>query len=107
MSIKNPALTKLIHYLEDIQAIDIQVIDVASQTAITDYMIVCSGRSSRHVISIAQHIMEKMKTIGVAALHSHGLANGEWVLVDFGDFVVHILLPDMRLFYNLEGLWQS
>lgn len=106
MSDKNPLLNKLILSLEDIQAIDVSVIDVSKQTTITDYMIVCSGRSSRHVKAIAQQIMEDMKTAGLPALSNSGLESGDWALVDFGDFVVHVMQPDSRAFYNIEGLWQ-
>lgn len=104
---KNPLLKKLVHELEEIQAIDVKVIDVHAQTAITDYMIICSGRASRHVKAIADHIMEKMKANGLPAISSSGLNTCDWALVDFGDFVVHIMLPDSRLFYNLEELWQN
>ncbi len=104
---KNPLLKKLLHELEEIQAIDVKVIDVHEQTAITDFMIVCSGRASRHVKAIAEYIMENMKAHGLPAISSSGLTNCDWALVDFGDFVVHIMLPDSRLFYNLEGLWQN
>lgn len=100
-------LKQLLIYLEDIHAIDIKIIDVRKQTSITDYMIITSGRSSRHVKSIAEFIMEHMKAAGTAAHSSHGLESGEWVLVDFVDFVVHVMQPDSRSFYNLEGLWQS
>lgn len=104
---KNPLLEKLVNALDDIQATDITVLDVKDQTTITDYMIICSGRSSRHVKSIAQQIIEKMKTNKVPPISSSGLESGDWALVDFGDFIVHVMQPDSRAFYNLEGLWQT
>jgi ribosome-associated protein len=104
---KNPLLDKLISSLEDIQATDITVLDVMDQTTITDYMIICSGRSSRHVKSIAQQIIENMKVAGLPAISSTGLQSGDWALVDFGDFIVHIMQKDSRALYNLEDLWQS
>lgn len=107
MSEQPVQLQKLIHYLEEIQAFDIHVIDVKEQTAITDYMIVASGRSSRHVKSVAEFTMEKMKIEGCTALSSNGLENGDWVLVDFGDYVLHVMQPDSRSFYNIEGLWEK
>lgn len=107
MSEKNNALSLLIKTLEDIKALDVVVIDVRQQTSITDYMVICSGRASRHVKAIAEHIMPIMKTQGYPVLHLSGLEASEWVLVDFGDFVVHIMQPDCRAFYNLEGLWQN
>ena len=104
---KNPRLSTLIKALEDIQATDIVVIDVSKQTTITDFMIICSGRASRHVKAIAENIMPVMKAAGLPTLHLSGLERGDWVLVDLGDFVVHIMQPECRIFYNLEGLWQD
>ena len=107
MSVQHPMLPKLIHALEDIQAVDVKVIDVHKQTTITDYMIVASGRASRHVKAVAQKIMEDMKTAGMPALKCTGMESGDWVLVDFGDFIVHVMQPESRQFYNLEGLWEE
>jgi len=104
---EHPLLPKLLKSLEDIQALDIKVIDVHKQTTITDYMIIVSGRASRHVKAIAQKVMEDMKAIGLASLSSTGLESGDWALVDFGDFILHVMQPDSRQFYNLEGLWEE
>ncbi|MDP3704895.1 MAG: ribosome silencing factor [Legionellaceae bacterium] len=104
---KNPRLSTLVKALEDIKATDIVVIDVSKQTTITDFMIICSGRASRHVKAIASHIMPIMKAAGLPTLHLSGLDSADWVLVDLGDFVVHIMQPECRTFYNLEGLWQD
>lgn len=100
-------LKKLQDFLDDIQAIDVKTIDVSKQTSITDYMIICSGRSSRHVKAVAEHIAEHMKNAGTPALSKSGLNTGEWALVDFGYFIVHVMQADIRDFYNLEGLWQD
>jgi ribosome-associated protein len=105
MTDQNPVLTKLLKLLDDNQAIDITQIDVRKQTAITDYMIISSGRSSRHVKAIAQKLMEEMKALGCPALHCTGLETGDWVLIDFSDFIVHVMQPEYRQYYNLEGLW--
>lgn len=107
MSEQQTFLKQLLKSLDDIQAIDVTVIDVKQQTSVTDYMIICSGRSSRHVKAIAELVIEQMKAAGLAALSHNGLEIGEWVLVDFGDFVLHVMQPDSRAFYNLEGLWQN
>lgn len=107
MSEQQLLLKQLIKALDDIQAIDVKVIDVKEQTSVTDYMIICSGRSSRHVKAIAELVMEKMKAEGLAALSQNGLESGEWALIDFGDFVLHVMQADSRAFYNLEGLWQN
>ncbi|MBI2786975.1 MAG: ribosome silencing factor [Legionella longbeachae] len=104
---QNPALTKLLQFLDDNQAIDVKVIDVREQTTITDYMIIASGRASRHVKAIAQKLMEEMKSIGISAINCTGLENGDWVLVDFGDFIVHVMQAESRQYYNLEGLWEE
>ncbi|MGC1181451.1 ribosome silencing factor [Legionella sp.] len=107
MSAENPMLVKLLQTLEDIQALDIKVIDVHQQTTITDYMIITSGRAARHVKAIAQKVMEEMKAVGLPALNCTGLETGDWALIDFGDFIVHIMQPESRQFYNLEGLWEE
>lgn len=104
---KNPMLKTLLQALEDIQAIDVTVIDVAAHTTITDFMIICSGRSSRHVKAVADHIMEQMKMANMPALNHSGLTTGDWALIDFGDMIVHVMQPESRAFYNLEGLWQN
>lgn len=106
MSEKN-FLQKLNKSLEDAHASDITVIEVSEQTSVTDYMIVCSGRSSRHVKAIAEQVMEQMKASGLPAIGSTGLDSGDWALIDFGDYVVHVMQPESRAFYNLEGLWQD
>ncbi|KTC78246.1 ribosome silencing factor [Legionella brunensis] len=100
-------LKQLLKALDDNQAIDVVTIDVKQQTSVTDYMIICSGRSSRHVKAIAELVIEKMKGEGLPPLSQNGLETGEWVLVDFGDFVLHVMQSDTRSFYNLEGLWQN
>ena len=103
---KYPQLKKILKALDDIHAIDVTVIDVSEHTTITDFMVVCSGRSSRHVKATAEYIMEQMKTTELPALGNSGLAGGDWALVDFGDVIVHVMQPESRAFYNLEGLWQ-
>ncbi len=104
---KNPQLDTLLNAIDDAKAFDVTVIDVSKHTSITDYMIICTGRSSRHVKAIAAQTMELMKTAGVPAMHDSGIETGEWALVDFGDFIIHIMQADTRAFYNIEGLWQE
>lgn len=107
MSNQPVAMQQLMNALEDIQAIDIKVIDVSKQTTVTDYMVICNGRSSRHVKAIAETVLETMKSHSIPPLGVHGINAGEWALVDFGDFVLHVMQADSRAFYNLEGLWQD
>lgn len=104
---QNPLLTQLLKSLDDIQAIDVKVIDVRDQTPITDYMIIASGRAGRHVKAVAEKVIEDMKAQGLPSISCTGFETGDWVLVDFGDFILHVMLPDSRQFYNLEELWEE
>lgn len=91
--------------LEDIKASDITVMDVSKLTAITSCMIIASASSSRQAKSLAHNVQEKMRELGVAITGVEGEREGEWVLVDLGDIVVHIMLQSTREYYNLEQLW--
>jgi ribosome-associated protein len=97
----------LLAILDDMQAIDIKIIDVHQQTTITDDMIICSGRASRHVSAIASEVLEQMKAKGFKSLHNTGLEGGEWALIDFGDLILHVMLPEVRTYYDLESLWSG
>ena len=92
--------------IEDLKGEDIVELDVKGKTSVTDMMIVASGTSSRHVKSIANNVALEAKNAGVAPLGMEGETQGEWVLVDLGDIVVHIMQPQVREFYDLEKLWQ-
>ncbi len=91
--------------LEDIKAIDTVSIDVRTLTSLTDYVIVTSGRSTRHVKSIADHVVEAAKQHGVMPIGVEGEQGSEWVLVDLGDVIVHAMQPTTREYYQLEKLW--
>jgi ribosome-associated protein len=97
----------VISALEDLKAIDIQQISVAGQNPLTDLFVIASGNSSRHVKSMAEKLVLKAKAAGCAPLGVEGARQGEWVLVDLNDVVVHLMLPQKRAFYNLEKLWEA
>lgn len=100
-------LTSLLNILEEMKAVDITTLDVTKKSSFTDYMILCCARSLRHVNAIAEEAAQQMKHLGHPCQNEHALNNSDWVLLDFGNFVLHVMLPDTRAFYNLEELWQS
>ncbi|MCW5589204.1 MAG: ribosome silencing factor [Legionellales bacterium] len=91
--------------LDDLKANDIIKLNVAKLTTITDTMVICSGTSTRHVKALSDEVIRNAKEQGFSPLGTEGQDNAQWVLVDLGDVVVHIMLPDTREFYNLEKLW--
>ena len=92
--------------LDDMKARDIIEINVEDKSTITDMLIVCSGNSKRHVSSIAENLVVEMKAAEMPPLSVEGKESGEWVLVDLGDVVVHVMQDETRDFYQLEKLWQ-
>ena len=93
--------------LEELKGQDIVTIDVREKTSITDFMVIATGSSSRHVKSLADTVLEKTKEQGVRPIGSEGLESGEWGLIDLGNVVVHVMQPATRQFYDLERLWQG
>jgi len=91
--------------LQALKADNIVVLDVHQQASFTDYMIFASGSSTRHVRAIGDSVVEAAKAANEPAIGVEGEDVGEWVLVDLGDVIVHIMLPDVRLYYELEKLW--
>ena len=93
--------------LDDMKAVNVKVIDVRGLTDIADTMVIASGNSDRHVRSIAENVARKAKEAGFRPLGTEGARDGEWVLVDLTDILVHVMLPRVREFYGLERLWDA
>ncbi|MDV3237554.1 MAG: ribosome silencing factor [Gammaproteobacteria bacterium] len=91
--------------LDDLKAQDVQVIDVRDKASFTDLMIIASGTSDRHIKALADNVVEAAKKHGAQPLGVEGETSREWVLVDLGDIIVHVMHPQTRAFYNLEKLW--
>lgn len=91
--------------LDELKAFDLKVLDVRGLTSLTDFMVVASGNSDRHVRALARNLVERVKEQGHLPLGVEGDRDGEWVLVDLADVVVHVMLPRVRDFYQLERLW--
>jgi ribosome-associated protein len=92
--------------LEDFKAVDIQLIDVSGRNPLTELFVIASGTSSRHVKSMAENLIMQAKEAGCQPLGVEGQRNAEWILVDLNDVIVHLMLPQTRVFYNLEKLWE-
>jgi ribosome-associated protein len=93
--------------LDDMKAVNVRVLDVRGLTDIADTMVIASGNSDRHVRSIAERVVQKAKAAGCRPLGTEGARDGEWVLVDLQDILVHVMLPRVREFYGLERLWDG
>lgn len=95
----------VIDALDDLKAQDITEIYVKSKTSITDYMIIATGTSSRHVQAVIDHVHEKVKAAGIMPLGTEGRGQTDWVLLDIHDVVVHVMTAQARAYYDLERLW--
>lgn len=96
----------IVNQLEEIKAQNISVLEIAEKSSIADFMVICSGSSSRHVKSIAIQLVKSLKEAKAPPLGVEGEDVAEWVLVDSGDVIVHVMLPATRDYYQLEKLWE-
>ncbi len=93
--------------IDDLKGRDIVTLDVRGKSSITDCMIICSGNSNRHVCSIAEHVAEELRHAGLQPLGIEGQSEGEWVLVDMGEVIIHVMQDETRALYQLEKLWSG
>ncbi len=103
----NKLLDIIIAALEELKAKDIVTLDVTSLSSVMDTLVIASGTSSRQIKALANNVTVKAKEQGLKPIGTEGTDQAEWVLVDFGDIIVHIMTPATRDFYDLEGLWQA
>jgi ribosome-associated protein len=103
---KAPSLkTAILAALDDMKALEVKLLDVRGLTDIADFMVIASGTSDRHVRSVAQRVVEKAKEAGFRPHGVEGQQDGDWVLIDLNEMIVHVMLPRVREFYGLEKLW--
>lgn len=95
----------VINALEDVKGEEIVCLDISEMTDISDFMVVVSGNSNRQVKALVNNVLEEARSAGVKPLGIEGQAQGEWVLIDLTDVIVHVMLPKVRDFYDLESLW--
>lgn len=95
----------IVSSLDDDKALDIQVIDLAGQSALADYIVVASGTSSRQIVRMAEKLSERLNGRGIGGIRMEGLAQGNWVVVDTGDIIIHLFRPEVREFYDIEKMW--
>jgi ribosome-associated protein len=98
-------LNMILSRLDDMKAEETITIDLRGKSAFSDYMVVTSGRVNRHVGAIAENVTKALKENGIKNIHVEGLPNCDWVLIDSGDVILHVIRPEVREFYNLERLW--
>ena len=98
---------RIVEALEGKKARDISVIDMQGISILADYFVICNGTSTTHIKTLSDEVEEKMNEMGLGYTHKEGYSTARWILMDYGDVVVHIFHEDERLFYNLERLWSE
>jgi ribosome-associated protein len=107
-AISPAALNRLVQeVLDDHQAEDIVVIDLLGKSTIGDHMVIATGRSSRQVIALAESLMQALKAKGLVGIKPEGVRQGDWILIDAGDVIIHLFRPEVREFYSLEKMWEA
>lgn len=100
-----PLLARILSSLDDDKAEDIVTIDLTGRSSLCDAIVVATGRSTRHVGACAEHLAQRLKEWGFTGAHLEGLPQGDWVLIDTGDVIVHLFRAEVRAYYDLEGMW--
>ena len=101
----SPLLARILSSLDDDKAEDIVTIDLIGRSSLCDAIVVATGRSTRHVGSLAENLARRLKEEDLGGVRIEGLPQGDWVLIDAGDVIVHVFRPEVRAFYNLEKMW--
>lgn len=105
--ITNNELELIYKILDDKKAINVKIIDISSISIMTDYFVVASASNINHVHALAEHIEDELKKIGLHYTHMEGFKSGNWILMDYGDVVIHIFDDSSREFYDLEHIWKD
>lgn len=105
MVIGQNQLSKVVDLIDDKKGSNVTVLDLQGISIITDYFLIATGNSTTQIKAIADYLSEKLPEIGIIALRKEGLPEAQWVLIDCGDIVIHLMTPETRDFYNLERLW--
>jgi ribosome-associated protein len=103
----DPNIAPYIAAIQGMKPLNLVALDVRGLASFADYFIICSGRSHRQVTAMAEHIQKELKAQGIKTLSVEGLREGLWVLMDYGDVIVHIFYESIRAFYDLESLWSD
>jgi ribosome-associated protein len=102
---QSPLLARILSSLDDDKAEDIVTIDLSGRSSLCDAIVIATGRSARHVASLAENLARRLKEIGMGGVRVEGLTQGDWVLIDAGDVIVHLFRAEVRTYYDLEGMW--
>ena len=103
----DPAIDKYVKAVLRMKAFDVVVLDLRGLASFADTFIICSGRSHRQVSAIAEFVQQDLKAKGIKSLGIEGLREGHWILMDYGDVIIHVFYAPIRTFYDLEGLWSD